>query len=99
MKGGWVYIMTNAPHGTLYVGVTADLAARVRQHRSGEGSKFCRRYDLTRLVHCERFARIEEAIAREKAMKAWQRRWKTRLIEEGNPRWDDLWAHILGASF
>jgi putative endonuclease len=99
MKGGWVYIMTNAPHGTLYVGVTADLAARVHQHRNGDGSKFCRRYGLTRLVHCEPYERIDEAIAREKAIKAWQRRWKTRLIEEANPGWSDLYAHIVDATF
>jgi putative endonuclease len=99
MKGGWVYIMTNAPYGTLYVGVTANLAARVIRHRTGKGSKFCRKYGLTRLVYCEPYDRIDEAIAREKAMKAWQRRWKTKMIEKANPAWDDLFAHIVQASF
>ena len=99
MKGGWVYIMTNAPHGTLYVGVTANLPARIVQHRSGEGSAFCRRYGLTRLVYCEPYGRIEGAIAREKAMKAWKRAWKVRLIEQANPAWDDLFEHIIQASF
>jgi len=99
MRGGWVYIMTNAPYGTLYIGVTADLPARVFQHRNGKGSGFCRRYGLTRLVHCEWFETVDEAIAREKAMKAWQRRWKIRLIESSNPHWNDLWEHILQASF
>ena len=99
MRGGWVYIMTNAPFGTLYLGVTADLPARVEQHRTGKGSRFCKRYGLTRLVYCEPYERIEEAIAREKAMKAWQRSWKTRLIEEANPEWADLYEHLLGASF
>ena len=50
MKGGWVYILTNKPGGVLYVGVAADIAARVHQHREGAGSSFCRRYNLTRLV-------------------------------------------------
>ena len=50
MRGGWVYIMTNAPFGTLYIGVTSDLARRVTEHRNGEGSAFCRKYGLTRLV-------------------------------------------------
>ena len=95
-KGGWVYIMTNAPFGTLYIGVTADLAARVWQHREGIGSKFCKRYGLTRLVYCEEYPTIDEAIAREKAMKAWRRSWKTREIEKMNPRWDDLYEHIIG---
>ena len=99
MKGGWVYILTDAPYGTLYVGVTADLAARMEQHRAGTGSKFCKRYGLVRLVYCEPFERIDEAIAREKAIKAWQRRWKTRLIEQANPGWDDLFAHIVTADF
>ena len=94
MKSGWVYIMTNAPFGTLYVGVTSDIAARVWQHRNGEGSKFCRRYGLTRLVYAEQHDRIDDAIAREKAMKAWKRSWKTRLIEEINPRWDDLFERM-----
>ena len=89
-KGGWTYVMTNKPHGVLYVGVTADLAERVHQHRQGEGSAFCRRYNLTILVHAEPHATIEEAIAREKALKAWDRAWKIRLIEEGNPDWRDL---------
>ena len=65
MKGGWIYIMTNAPFGTLYIGVTADLARRAWQHRHGEASGFCRRYGLTRLVYCEEYPTIDEAIARE----------------------------------
>ncbi|MGQ0660741.1 GIY-YIG nuclease family protein [Sphingosinicella sp.] len=98
-KGGWVYIMTNAPHGTLYIGVTADLPFRIAQHRAGKGSDFCSRYGLTRLVYCEHCERIEDAIAREKAMKAWKRQWKIRRIEEANPKWEDLFDHMLEASF
>ena len=97
MKGGWVYIMTNGPYGTLYVGVTSDLAARVCQHRDGTGSGFCKRYGLNRLVYAERHDTIDDAIAREKAMKAWKRSWKVRLIEEENPHWDDLFEHLIGA--
>ena len=96
MRGGWVYIMTNKPGGVLYVGVTANIAARVHQHRNGEGSSFCRRYNLTRLVLAEPYPTIDEAIRREKAMKEWQRAWKIRLIEESNPNWDDLWHVING---
>lgn len=82
--------MTNRPHGVLYVGVTADLAAHVHQHRRGEGSAFCQRYNLVRLVLAEEHATIEEAIAREKALKAWNRAWKLLLVEEANPQWCDL---------
>ncbi len=96
MRGGWVYIMTNAPFGTLYIGVTSDLARRVYQHRQGQGSEFCKRYGLTRLVYCEEYPTIDEAIRREKMMKAWKRAWKTRTIEQANPGWDDLFERILG---
>ena len=88
--GGWVYMMTNKRDGVLYIGVTSDLAVRVDQHRMGKGSAFCRRYGLTRLVHAEEFEDITDAIAREKAMKAWKRAWKIKLIEQSNPRWDDM---------
>ena len=96
MKGGWVYIMTNKPDGTLYVGVCADIVARVAQHRDGTGSAFCKRYNLKRLVYVEPYPTIDEAIRREKAMKEWLRAWKVRRIEEANPNWDDLWEVIQG---
>ena len=88
--GGFVYILTNRTRGTLYVGVTADLARRVVAHRSGNGSRFVRRYNLHRLVHVERFDEIDTAISREKQLKHWNRAWKLRLIEERNPEWADL---------
>jgi len=83
--------MTNKPRGVLYVGVTADIAARVYQHRHGDGSDFCRRYNLALLVFAGEHAMIDEAIAREKALKAWKRKWKIRLIEEANPDWQNLY--------
>jgi putative endonuclease len=94
-KGGWTYIMANRPFGVLYVGVTADLQTRIYQHRAGQGSDFCRRYKLTRLVLAEAHATIEEAIAREKMLKAWKRSWKVELIEATNPQWRDLWEDVL----
>jgi putative endonuclease len=96
MKGGWVYIMTNKPNGALYVGVCADIVARVAQHRDGTGSKHCKRYNLKRLVYVEPYPTIDEAIRREKAMKEWHRDWKVKRIEEMNPAWDDLWNVIQG---
>ena len=91
----WVYIMSNRKDGVLYIGVTADLARRIVQHREGKGSAFCRRYGLTRLVYAEEHDSIEDAIAREKAMKAWKRAWKIELIEGVNPGWDDLFDVVL----
>lgn len=94
--GGWVYILCNKPQGVLYVGVTADLPARMMQHRNGTGSTFCRRYGIKRLAYVEHHPDISSAIAREKAMKAWKRAWKIELIEAGNPRWNDLFDVMLG---
>jgi putative endonuclease len=82
--------MADRYRGTLYIGVTSDLAARVGAHREGRGSKFCTRYGLKRLVYAEQAPTIIEAIAREKAMKKWNRAWKIELIEQANPDWDDL---------
>ena len=91
----WVYIMSNRKDGVLYIGVTADLSRRIVQHREGKGSAFCRRYGLTRLVYAEEHDSIGDAIAREKAMKAWKRAWKIELIEGVNPAWDDLFDVVL----
>jgi putative endonuclease len=93
--GGWVYLMTNKRLGVLYTGVTADLAARVMQHREGKGSAFCRKYGLKQLVYAEPHERITDAIAREKAVKAWKRAWKIELIEKANPEWEDLFERIV----
>ncbi|HEX8443287.1 MAG TPA: GIY-YIG nuclease family protein [Allosphingosinicella sp.] len=97
MRGGWVYIMADRYRGATYIGVTADLAARVYAHRHGRGSAHVRKYCLLRLVHAEPYETIDEAIAREKAVKKWNRAWKIRLIEEGNPDWLDLYEHVIGA--
>ena len=91
----WVYIMSNRRDGVLYIGVTADLSRRIVQHREGKGSAFCRRYGLTRLVYAEEHDSIEDAIAREKAMKAWKRAWKIELVEGVNPGWDDLFSVVV----
>jgi putative endonuclease len=88
--GGWVYIMTDRYRGTLYVGVTANIDARVFQHKQGTGSAFCRQHGLQRLVWAERGASIADCIAHEKRLKRWHRQWKFDLIERANPNWLDL---------
>ncbi|WP_299191928.1 GIY-YIG nuclease family protein [uncultured Erythrobacter sp.] len=93
--GGWTYIMADRYRGTIYVGVTSDLSARVSRHRSGKGSDFCARYELKRLVWAESFASIEEAITFEKRLKRWRRDWKLDLIEKANPDWADLYDHLI----
>lgn len=92
--GGWVYIMASGAHGTLYIGVTANLPARVHQHRKGRGSDFCARYGVKTLVYAERHDDIRDAIAREKAMKKWNRQWKLKLIRRHNPDWRDLYLEL-----
>jgi putative endonuclease len=95
-RGGWVYILTNRKNGALYTGVTSDIAARMVQHRDGTGSSFCREHGITRLVHIEHHPNIEDAIAREKAIKKWRRAWKINLVEQANPDWRDRWFEING---
>lgn len=95
--GGWVYIMANKPRGIPYTGVTADIAEHVHQHKTDVGSKFCKKYNIDELVYTERYERTEEAIAREKAIKAWKRSWKIELIEKANPNWDDLSSTVLSS--
>ena len=94
MKGGWVYIMTNRLDGTLYVGVTSDLARRVWEHREGLVEGFTKKYGLKRLVYAERHDEIEDAIQRETSIKRWSRAWKINLIVKDNPDWDDLYDRI-----
>ncbi len=91
----YVYMMSSQKDGPLYTGVTVDLAARIYQHRNGEGSAFCKRYGSTRLVYAEAHDRIDDAIAREKQIKKWRRDWKVKLIEDVNPDWDDLFETIM----
>ena len=86
-----VYILASRRNGTLYIGVTNNLAVRIHQHRTGTGGVFTRRYRVSQLVWCERYEDVNEAIAREKQLKKWERRWKLKLIEDFNPRWSDLY--------
>ncbi|WP_137391362.1 GIY-YIG nuclease family protein [Rhodoligotrophos defluvii] len=94
MPGGYVYILASSRNGTLYVGVTADLPARIGQHRRESGSQFTTRYKVSRLVFYETFDDIRIAIRREKALKRWPRAWKLALIERSNPQWRDLYDQL-----
>ena len=87
--------MTNRPNGTLYIGVTNDIARRAYEHRTGIGGEFTSRYGLTRLVYVEWREDIRTAIQREKNMKDWPRAWKARLIGRTNPEWRDLYDDLV----
>lgn len=91
-----VYRLASRRHGTLYIGVTNDLARRVYEHKTKQNPGFAATYGVDRLVWYETYERIVEAIDREKALKKWRRDWKVRLIEEFNPEWSDLYASLAG---
>jgi putative endonuclease len=85
-----VYILASRRNGTLYVGVTTSLAARIGAHKNKLVAGFTRRYGVDKLVHVETFESILAARARERSLKRWHRKWKLELIEKDNPDWDDL---------
>ncbi len=93
--GGHVYILASRRYGTLYTGVTSDLARRIGEHRNGAVPGFTRQYDVKRLVFVEEHDDIRDAIVREKRIKEWKRDWKISLIECQNPLWDDLAVSLL----
>ena len=89
-KGGYVYIMANKYHTVLYIGVTSNLFNRVYEHKTLKGSIFTTKYKCIELVYFECFGFIDEAIAREKQIKKWNREWKENLIKDKNPDFRDL---------
>jgi putative endonuclease len=86
----YVYILASQMRGTLYIGVTNDIARRLFEHRNSNATTFVGRYRVFRLVHVEEFPTAAEAIQREKSLKKWPRKWKIDLIERDNPTWSDL---------
>jgi len=90
-----VYILASRRNGTLYVGVTSDVARRVWEHRSGAVHGFAERYGAHTLVFIEFHDTMEGAILREKRIKKWRRAWKLELIERSNPEWRDLYETLL----
>ena len=95
MKQPAVYIMASRRNGTLYTGVTSDLVARAWQHREGVSAGFAKRYGCTTLVWYEMHGDMEQAILREKQLKAGSRRKKVAPIEAINPAWKDLFATLF----
>jgi putative endonuclease len=85
-----VYILASGLYGTLYIGVTSDLAGRLWQHRNNALPGFTARHHVHQLVHHELCGTLEQAILREKQLKRWRRQWKINLINENNPHWADL---------
>ena len=107
MNHGFIYILTNKNHTTLYVGVTSHIVQRINQHRNGvslrgaercgatwQSNSFTAKYNLTKLVYYEAFQEIGDAIGREKQIKAGSREAKNELIRILNPTWNDLFEEI-----
>lgn len=90
MKPSYVYMMSNKWCSTIYIGVTSDIELRIRQHKSGNGSKHTTLYNQYYLTYFEEFSNIEEAIKREKQLKKWNREWKFNLAKKQNPDLIDL---------
>ena len=86
----FVYILASRRNGTLYIGVTNDLASRMSEHKAKLVPGFTRKYGVDKLVYFEEYTSILEARARERSLKRWQRAWKIALIEKMNPQWRDL---------
>lgn len=93
-KQYYVYIMTNKYNTTLYAGVTSDLAKRVYEHKSELVGGFTKTYNIDKLVYFEVFEDVNEAIAREKSIKAGSRRKKIELIRSINADWKDLYEQL-----
>jgi putative endonuclease len=89
-----VYILASRRNGTLYIGVTTNLARRVFEHRTHAVPGFTQRYAVDRLVYVEFHDAVADAILREKQLKRWKRAWKIALIERDNPQWRDLYNDL-----
>ena len=93
-KRFWIYIVADKPYGTLYLGVTSDLARRAYEHREGLYAGFTQKYGLKQLVYYEEHSTAEAAIEREKKLKKWKRNWKIQLIAKLNPTWRDMYLDL-----
>jgi len=91
----YVYILANKRNGTLYIGVTNDLIKRVFEHKEKLVEGFSKKYGISLLVYFESTGDVNSAIEREKQIKRWNRAWKLRLIEKGNPNWEDLYFKMI----
>ena len=95
MKMAYVYILASKKNGTLYVGVTSNLVKRIHEHKTNLVAGFTQKYNVHDLVYFEGTQDVLSAIAREKQIKKWNRKWKLALIEKENPEWQDLYASLL----
>ena len=85
MKFSYVYILINKYRTTFYIGVTANLLKRLKEHSDETASKFTKKYNSKDLIYFEEFSDIEQVISREKQLKNWHKAWKVNLVKTVNP--------------
>lgn len=95
MKNYFVYILASKKNGTLYIGITSNLIKRIQEHKTKIVKGFTEKYNVNKLVHYEQTENVYAALAREKALKKWNKDWKINLIEKTNPNWKDLYFEII----
>jgi len=95
VKQYYVYLLASKRNGTLYIGVTNDLARRVWEHKNNIIEGFTQKYNVHKLIYYEIAADVDIAITREKQMKKWRWQWKIELIEKSNPEWKDLYYSLI----
>ena len=93
----YIYIMASQRNGTLYIGLTSDIIQRIYEHKNDIKPGFTSTYKVHMLVHYEIYDDFDNAVKREKNLKAWKRQWKLELIENDNPHWRDLYDEITGS--
>ena len=94
MKAYFVYILSSQRNGTLYIGVTSDLLKRIWEHKNKKVDGFTKKYNVDKLVYFEQTENVMSALEREKQLKKWNRSWKIKLIENKNPKWQDLYLTL-----
>ena len=91
----YVYILTKQLHTVLSIGVINNLSRRIYEHQNKLVEGFTKKYNLSKLVYYEEYQSILEAIAREKQLKHWERKWKNELISKSNPEWNNIGAQMM----
>ncbi len=96
MKKYYIYILASKRNGTLYIGITNNIARGIYEHRNNLFEGFTKKYGVHRLVYVEVYHDVRDALKREKQLKKWNRAWKIALIEKENPEWADLYEMLIG---
>ena len=90
----YIYFLSNTYNNVLYIGVTNEVIRRIAEHKAKVNKGFSYKYNCDKLVYYEIFPMMTDAIAREKQLKNWKREWKNKLVNDFNPKWNDLSEEI-----